>query len=86
MEALDNSVHREAQSSARTIVSIVRASTRSLDQDNLVGSVKSLLDCLRLARLIRDDTTEAIELHVSQVKVKTRKEQGTLVQIEYPDL
>ena len=69
----------------RAHVSIVRCSTRSLDPDNLRGSVKELIDCLRYARLITDDTEAAISLDVSQEKVVSRKDHKTKLVIEYED-
>src|SRR5882724_5400021 len=50
--ALAGSVPGEAKSRPRVTVSIVRCSTRSLDPDNLVGSVKAIVDQLRKCHLI----------------------------------
>jgi Holliday junction resolvase RusA-like endonuclease len=58
--------------------------TRLLDPDNAFGSVKDLLDGLRRARLIPDDSSQVIRLAVSQTKVKTRKEEKTIISITYP--
>jgi hypothetical protein len=69
----------------RVTVRVVRCSTRTLDPDNLRGSVKALLDCLRGALLISDDTESAISLDVSQVHVNTRKEHGTKIELIYED-
>ncbi len=71
----------ETPSVGRTRVCITRRSTGTLDEDNLHGSVKSLLDGLQKAGLIRSDSQEDIKLEVKQERVKTRKEQGTLLEI-----
>lgn len=52
--------------SERVRVEITRQGGRTLDQDNLVGSVKILVDALRNVNLIRDDTPAAIDLIVRQ--------------------
>ena len=54
------------------------------DEDNSYGSVKPLVDCLRLAGLVKDDSTEAIALTVTQEKVAGKKEQGVTVTLTYP--
>jgi len=81
---MESSLRREKGGRARVAVCVTRRSTRSLDPDNLVGSVKALLDCLRYAGIIGDDSSEEIELTVLQENVKTRKEAETLIEIEYP--
>jgi hypothetical protein len=81
--ALDSGLLRETESGARVVVRIERRSTNLLDPDNLTGSVKSLLDCLRAAKLIHDDDSQSITLSVTQSKVKTRKEAGTFVELIY---
>ena len=65
----------------RAHVSIERRSLKLLDKDNLYGSVKFLCDALRYAGLIADDDPESIELTVTQRRVRTRKETGTLVEV-----
>lgn len=59
---------------------VTRCSDRSLDRDNLWSSVKPLVDALREAGYIPNDTEQDIELFVFQKKVP-RKESGTLVEI-----
>ena len=81
--ALEGSVQGKTGSRTRANVSIVRCSTRALDPDNLRGSVKAILDCLRNCGLITDDTEEAITLDVSQTKAANRKDHKTLITIEY---
>lgn len=64
-------------------VRIIRCSTRKLDKDNLYGGVKYLVDALRYAGLIPQDTPDAIDLDVTQRRV--RKDQvGTIVEIIKP--
>lgn len=51
-------------------VSIERISRHFLDPDNLVGSIKPILDGLRYAKVIENDTPEHIELYVTQSRGK----------------
>jgi hypothetical protein len=83
--ALASCVPGKAKGRPRVTVRVVRCSTRTLDPDNLRGSVKALLDCLRGALLISDDTESAISLDVSQIHVNTRKEHGTKIELIYED-
>ncbi len=62
-------------------VSIVSFRQRLLDIDNLYGGVKYFVDSLRYAGLIYNDDPESITLHVSQVKVKTKQEERTEIEI-----
>jgi hypothetical protein len=81
--ALEQDDGGKAQSAARALVRIERRSTRMLDPDNLWGSVKPVIDCLRVAKLIPGDGPDQIRLEVAQTKVKSTKEVGTYVEIEY---
>lgn len=81
--ALEQGSTRKETGRARVVVRITRYSTRSLDPDNLYGSVKPLLDCLRYAGLVANDTEEAINLQVFQDPVKTRKEHHTRIELIY---
>ncbi len=65
---------------ARTCVIVTRCSVGTLDRDNLVGSVKHVVDGLRYSGRIAGDREQDIELVVFQKKVK-RKDQGTLIEI-----
>jgi hypothetical protein len=49
------------------------------DTDNIF--VKYALDCCRYARIISEDSPDKIELQVREVRVKTRKEEGFLVEV-----
>lgn len=55
---------------AKARVSIERISRGLLDPDNLVGSIKPVLDGLRYAKVIKDDSPEHIELTVTQSRGK----------------
>lgn len=70
----------EGQGETRYTVCITRASTRTLDKDNLYGSAKWICDGLRYCGLIPDDNPQAIDLIVRQVKVPKEKV-GTLIEI-----
>ncbi len=83
LPALEGGSTPEPPGDQRIVVSIKRRSTRTLDPDNLGASVKALVDCLRYAKLIPEDDAETIDLLVTQEKVKSRKEQGTFVEIIY---
>jgi hypothetical protein len=78
--ALAGSVWREEKSSERTLVRIVRCSKGLLDEDNLWGSIKPVLDQLRYSGLIPGDRPDQIELKVEQIKVK-KENVGTWIQI-----
>lgn len=63
----------------RRRVSITSHRVRLLDPDNLC--IKYHVDGLRYAGVIRDDTTNDIELFVKQHKVATRKEEKTEIEV-----
>ena len=54
---------------------------RLLDPDNLAGGCKYFLDCCKYCQLIPDDRQEDIELVIKQVKVRTKEEERTEIQI-----
>ena len=80
---LEGGVRGETESRPRVVVRIERRSIRMLDPDNLYGSCKAVLDCMRAAKLIDDDDSKSIALSVIQSKVKTRKEHETIVDLDY---
>lgn len=82
-EALERCLAGKDTHKARVTVRIIRCSVGSLDPDNLTGSVKWIIDGLRAAGLIEDDTAAQINLDVSQLQVATRKAQGTYIEIIY---
>lgn len=53
-----------------------------LDEDNLAGGCKYLIDAIRRSGQIPDDDPGSIQLIIDQVQVRTKREQGTLVRIE----
>lgn len=57
---------------------------RPLDPDNFAGGTKDLIDGLRHAKLIPNDSPEAITLETEQVRVAHRKDECTIIDIEYP--
>lgn len=83
-EALERNDEGKGNCGSRVVVSIKRRSTHLLDRDNLWGSCTVLINRLRACHLIPNDDEIAIDLRVTQEKVKTRKECGTFVEIIYP--
>jgi Holliday junction resolvase RusA-like endonuclease len=72
---------RKEKVSNRTYVRITRYSTRPLDCDNYAGGCKPIIDQLRYAKLIKDDSPEDIEVQFKQVKIKTKTEEHTKIEI-----
>jgi len=72
---------RKEKGSNRTYVRITRYSTRPLDCDNYAGGCKAIIDQLRYAKLIKDDSPEDIEVQFKQVKIKTKTEEYTKIEI-----
>ncbi len=62
------------------IVRIRSARVRLLDSDNLY--VKDLVDQLRYAELIPEDTPDILEIEVTQAKVKAYKDEETIITLE----
>ena len=82
--AVVDATRGKTEGHARIGLSIVMHRVRLLDPDNLVGSAKPLIDCLRTCHLIPDDSEKEISLQVAQHKVSHYPEQKTVVTIEYP--
>jgi len=74
-------IGHEPSGDARHRVRIVSRRVRLCDPDNLVGGVKYLLDALRTAEVIPEDTPQAISLEVSQEKVSSYSKEETWVQV-----
>jgi hypothetical protein len=70
---------------ARTRVRFTGYRVRPLDPDNFAGSVKDLLDGLRHAHLIEGDEPWRIDFETAQKKVKSFKEEKTMIEIETPE-
>ena len=73
----------EAGGKKRIVVRLERRGTKLLDVDNLYGSAKYAIDGLRAENLIPSDDPEAIDLIVTQKKVK-RGDTETVIEITYP--
>lgn len=65
----------------RIKVRVTRCSRRLLDVDNL-GGAKYVIDQLRYCGFIPNDSPKDIKLTLDQKEVKTKKEEGTLIEIE----
>lgn len=72
----------KAAGSPRIVVRIASFRVRLLDPDNLAGGAKYIVDGLRYAGLIPDDSPDQIILEVSQKKVTNRNQELTSVEIE----
>jgi len=68
----------------RIDVVITRRSCRLLDDDNLYGGAKPLIDSLRELGLIPDDDTKTIKLECRQVRVSSRAQEGVELEIKHP--
>src|SRR5271170_3164699 len=66
---------------ARAKVTINRRSRGQLDPDNLVGSMKPVIDALRYAHVLLDDTPDHLELVVTQTRQHDLSPR-TLIQIQ----
>lgn len=53
-----------------------------LDEDNLAG--KYFVDCLRYAGILPSDAPDRCSLQTTQVKVKTKEEELTEIEIDIP--
>jgi len=81
--ALGGQDEGEPKGPSRIGVRIISLRTRLLDQDNLTRGCKGLLDGLRYARAIPDDSPDFIDLEVEQVKVDKAREK-TVIVLTYP--
>lgn len=80
-QTLDHTNPRESPRKARTTLIITRSACSLLDADNYAGGCKPLIDQLRYAKLIADDDPETVEILFRQIKVKTKAEEMTQVEI-----
>jgi len=80
---LGKAVSRKETGDKRTVVSFVGHRVRPLDPDNFAGSVKDLLDGLRHAQIISGDEPWKIILKTEQVKVRSFKEEKTVIEVIY---
>ena len=70
----------EGENFRRSRIRITSRRVRLLDPDNLC--VKYIIDALRHTKVIQDDTTAHIEVYIKQEKVKKRKEEKTIIEVE----
>lgn len=81
---LDGAATRKEKSVERVVVRFTCFRVRLLDTDNAYGSVKDVVDGLRNAHLVRDDSPTEIKLEVEQVKVGSFAQQKTVIELIYP--
>lgn len=78
--ALEKPAPREAAYQGRVALTITSYRCgRICDPDNV--AVKYLVDALRYCGALRDDSCAEITLTIKQERVRTRKEEGTLIEI-----
>lgn len=77
---LDAAQQREEKGQERIVLRIVRKAPRLLDADNFAGGCKPLIDQVRYAGLIPDDSPDKVEIVFTQQKVK-KGEEGMLIEI-----
>lgn len=82
--SLDADRAGEAPGTGRPAVCFTLRRVRLLDTDAKHGSCKDLLDGLQYAGLIRGDREDQITLEVTQEKVAHRKDEETVIKIQYP--
>lgn len=71
---------------ARIRIHVTIFRKRLLDDDNAHGGVKYLVDCLRYAGAIPQDTPGTIELTASQEKVQGKDcVESAVIEVWYPD-
>jgi len=83
-KALGRSYERESQGSSRISVRFVSLRWRLLDEDNLTGGCKGLLDGLRYAGLIPNDSPDKISFFATQERIDKDQEEKTIIEIIYP--
>jgi hypothetical protein len=84
VSALDRNPPGKTKSAKRPCLRITRCAVRLLDQDNLVGGAKSLIDCIVACGLIEDDSPDHVDLRVEQREVVSRTEERTEIELIYP--
>lgn len=82
-KALDGVLPGEAESPKRARVCVNRFSRRLLDDDNAAAGCKPIVDCIKEAGLIVDDSRKWIDLVVDQTQVKDEAEERTEIQITW---
>lgn len=79
--ALGTAVQGKAKSDGRIVVRFIGYRIRLLDPDNFAGGCKDLLDGLRHANLIPDDSPDKIIFVTEQKKVAHRSEERTEIEL-----
>lgn len=77
LQELEDRPKGQARNSAKCLIRIESRRVRIQDPDNAVA--KFHIDAIRYAGIIPDDTTAEIELAITQTKVATKAEEGTLI-------
>jgi hypothetical protein len=71
----------KASDTGRFLVNVTSYRRRLLDEDNL--SEKYFCDLCRYAGIIPDDTPDRTQIKVSQIKVTSKEEEKTVVEVYY---
>jgi len=79
--ALGAAVSGETEGVPRVTVRFIGYRVRPLDPDNFAGSIKDLLDGLRHAELIPGDEPWKIRLETEQVKVRSKSQEKTVIEV-----
>jgi hypothetical protein len=74
----------KAQGTGRPHVCFTLFRSRLLDWDAKYGVLKDLLDGLVIAQLLPGDREDQITGECNQIKVKSRKDEKTVIEITYP--
>lgn len=80
-QALEPLPEKQAGDGPRAHLRIERRACRLLDLDNFAGGCKALIDCLKEAGFLADDDPGSVEITFAQVRVRTRKEEGTAIHL-----
>ena len=78
-QALEQLREEQAGHRPRAHLRLERRACRLLDLDNFAGGCKALIDCLKEAGFLADDDPGSVEITFAQVRVRTRKEEGTAI-------
>ena len=82
---LDRAEHGKEKGQERLTLRITRRAARLLDADNFAGGCKPLIDQVRYAGLIPDDSPDKVDITFTQQKVK-KGEEGILIEISEQSL
>lgn len=81
-QALEVVRHPQEGVGQRIVVRITCRRVSLQDPDNAL--VKPLVDQLRYAGIIPEDDSKTIKLETDQIRVRTKKEEGTEIEVIYP--